>query len=175
MCYDLCMHNVRRLPIVTRANVHSAIVPMAFQFYAFDPSPPVDDTSANQASFAASQCVQVSWLCICTILQPAMAAIYNLRSELVTADTLFSNSASNPAVRDTDRHGKTRTQIHSNRREESASHPRDSLDTESSTRDLTSVIVQERAFYVEEHFAGDAGIELQDVGQRRRFEPVAGL
>lgn len=169
------MYNVFPLPVVTRANAHSAIVPMAFQFYAFDPSPPVDDTSANQARFAALQCVQVSWLCICTILQPAMVAIYNLRSDLVTAETLLSNSVSNPAVRDTDRHRKTKTRNHSNRRAEGASHPRDSLDTESSTRDLTSGIVQERTFHIEEHFAGDAGIELQDVGQRRRCEPAAGL
>lgn len=148
---------------------------MAFQFYAFDPSPPIDDTSANQASFVAWQCVQVTWLCICTILQPAMTAIYNLRSELVAAETLLSNSVSNPAVHDTDRHGKTRTQIHSHGKEGAASHPRDSLDTESSTRDLTSGIVQERTFQMEEHFAGDAGIELQDLGQRRRCEPAAGL
>jgi hypothetical protein len=158
------MYDAILLPIVTRANAHSAIVPMAFQFHAFDPSSPVDDTSANQASFAALQCIQVIWLCICTILQPAMAAIYNLRSDLVTAETLLSNSVSNPAVRDTGRHGKTRTHIRSNRRAEAASHPRNSLETGSSTRNLTLGIVQERTFFVEAHFAGDADIELQDVG-----------
>jgi hypothetical protein len=167
------MYDAFLLPMVARANASSAIVLMAFQFYAFDPSP-VDDTFANQASFAALQCVQVSWLCICTILQPAMAAIYNLRSDLVTAETLLSNSVSNPAVRDTGRRGKTRTHIHSNRRAEAASHRRDSLDTGSSTRNLTLGIVQERAFFVEAHFAGDTDIELQNVGQRRGCGPVAG-
>jgi hypothetical protein len=168
------MYKAFLLPIVTRANAHSAIVPIAFQFYAFDPSPPVDDTSANQASFAALQCIQVIWLCICTILQPAMAVIYNLRSDFVTAETLLSNSVSNPAVRNIGRHGKTRTHIRSNRRAEAASHPRNSLDTGSSTRNLTLGIVQERTFLVEAHLAGDADIELQDVGQRRGCGPAAG-
>ena len=153
--------------MVTRAYAHSAIVPMALQFHAFYSSPSVDDNSANQASFAALQCIQVSWLCICTILQPAMAAIYNLRSDLVTAETLLSNSLSNPTVHDTSRCETTRTRIGSNRRAEGASHPRDSLDTGSSTCNLTLGIVQERTFRVEEHFAGD-DIEMQDVGQGGR-------
>ncbi len=152
-----------RRPIVARADAHSAIIPVTFQFYAFDPSPPADDTSDNQASFAAWQCVQVSWLCICTLLQPAMAAIYNLRSELVTAETLLSTSVSNRAIGHAHRYGWTGTQIQSNRKGKGASQTRDSLDTESSTRDLTSCkIMQTRTFQIEEHFAGDSGIELHE-------------
>lgn len=165
---------VPSLPPLTphkRADTHvrtfSAIIPVAFQFTAFTPS--TTDTSSAQASFTAWQCFQVSWLCICTLLRPAMAAIYNLRSELVTAETLLSNSMSkshnNRALGDADRHGTTKTHVMSNRTGKGGG-ARDSLDTESSTRDLTSGIVQERTFQVEGYSAGDSGIELQEIEHR---------
>ena len=150
---------------------HSAIIPMAFQFSAFsfpNPTSSLDD-SPNQARFAAWQCVQVSWLCICTLLQPAMATLYNLRSELVSAETLLSTSTSNRVIGDADRHGRTRTHVQSNiatRRGEGASKRRDSLDTESSRRDLTAGIVQERTFHVEEQVGGEVGMELQEMERR---------
>ena len=91
-----------------------------------------------------------------------MAAIYNLRSELVTVDALLSNSLSHPGLSG-NRHGRTRTNVQSKHKTENASRARDSMDTENSRRDLTSGIMQERTYRVDENYTGGSNIELQEI------------